>query len=230
MNFVGWRPTELALADGGRRAVRHVWCVGRNYAEHVREMGADPSSEPPIFFSKPAAALVQRDAIDYPAATEELHHEVELVAFLGGAGLGRGGRNMEVAKAPACVDAWAVGCDLTRRDVQARARREGKPWAPAKGFDQSGPVGLLATAADWQPQPEHVIELAVDGKPRQRATLGEMIWPVAELIARLSGEVTLYPGDAIFTGTPAGVGPLVPGDRVTSSIEGLPPLEFVISQ
>lgn len=223
MNEPLWQPPELMLAAGGRLAVRHAWCVGRNYAEHAREMGADPARESPIFFSKPAAALVQRDCIDYPPGTEELHHEVELVAFLG-----RGGRDLDPATAGDCVCAWAVGCDLTRRDVQARAKREGKPWALAKGFDQSGPVGPLVSAGDWQPGAARVIELAVDGELRQRATLGEMIWPVAELLARLSREVTLHPGDALFTGTPAGVGPLHVGNRVVARIDGLPGLEFSV--
>jgi len=223
MSVPVWQPTELARADGGRFALRHAWCVGRNYAEHAREMGSDPDQEPPIFFTKPAAALVQAATIDYPAATEELHHEVELVAFLG-----RGGRDLGPSEAKACVAAWAVGCDLTRRDVQARAKREGKPWALAKGFDQSGPVGLLRPAAEWSPTLECSIALTVNGELRQRARLGEMIWNVPELIARLSREVTLYPGDAVFTGTPAGVGPLSPGDRVRATIDGLPALEFGI--
>jgi len=223
MNPVDWQPAGLALVGGGRFAARHVWCVGRNYAEHAREMGSDPDHEPPIFFTKPATALVQAETIAYPAATEALHHEVELVAFLG-----RGGRDLSPDQAGRCVAAWAVGCDLTRRDVQARAKREGQPWALAKGFDQSGPLATIVPARQWTPGDDCRIELVVNGQTRQAARLGDMRWSPAALIARLSQEITLYPGDVIFTGTPAGVGPLVPGDRIAAAIDGLPELNFTI--
>jgi len=220
---VEWRPPELRLKDGRAFAPRHAWCVGRNYAEHAREMGADPALEAPLFFTKPAAALVQRESIDFPAATEELHHEIELVAVLE-----LGGRDLTPDQADAAVFGYAVGCDLTRRDVQARAKADGKPWALAKGFDQSGPLGRIVPATDWWPTPEHNISLRVNGELRQRATLAEMIWPVPELIARLSREVTLHPGDVVFTGTPAGVGPLRRGDALEGLIDGLPALHFEI--
>ena len=218
-----WQPTRLKLADGGDLAVRHAWCVGRNYAEHAREMGANPASESPLFFSKPASALVQQDQIEYPAATNELHHEAELVAILG-----RGGRNLTPEQAGQCVSAWAVGCDLTRRDVQARAKKAGHPWALSKGFDQSGPVGLPVSATEWRPEPHAYIRLSVSGALRQSATLGEMIWSVPVLLSRLSREVTLNAGDVVFTGTPAGVAALARGDRVEVEIEGLPALTFSI--
>ncbi|MCA1777954.1 MAG: fumarylacetoacetate hydrolase family protein [Xanthomonadaceae bacterium] len=218
-----WAPSRLRMLDGRRLAVRHVWCVGQNYAEHAREMGRDPERCEPVFFSKPAAALVQQAEIEYPPQTRELHHEVELVVLLA-----RGGRDLSPEQAAAGVFGYAVGCDLTRRDVQARAKAAGMPWALAKGFDQSGPVGEFVGADQWRVQPDRVIELAVNGRTRQSAVLGDLIWTVPELLARLSREVTLRPFDAVFTGTPAGVAALVPGDRVEARIEGLPSLEFLV--
>ena len=219
-----WLPPQLKLTDGSRVSVRHAWCVGRNYAEHAREMGANPDSESPLFFSKPASALVQRDQIDYPAATNELHHEAELVAILG-----CGGRNVSPEQALRCVTAWAVACDLTRRDVQARAKKAGHPWDLSKGFDQSGPVGLAMPATDWQPESDAYIRLSVNGALRQSAMLGDMIWSVPMLLSRLSEEITLHAGDVVFTGTPAGVAALQRGDRVDVEIEGLPALGFSIA-
>lgn len=220
---VDWTAPELRSTDDERFHARHAWCVGRNYAEHAREMGADPAAGSPIFFTKPGAALVQLAAIPFPAATEELHHEVELVALLG-----QGGRNLDAESALGCVIGWAVGCDLTRRDVQARAKQAGHPWALAKGFDASGPVGAWRSSASWSPDPNASIVLAVNGTMRQQAVLGDMIWSVGELLSRLSREVTLHPGDVLFTGTPAGVGALESGDRVEARIDGLPNLAFEI--
>ena len=216
-----WAPTALAGPDDVVFRPRHAWCVGRNYAEHVREMGADPKAGTPIFFSKPATALMQAAAVPFPPATEELHHEVELVALLG-----QGGRNLDAEAALDCVVGWAVGCDLTRRDVQAKAKQAGQPWALAKGFDASGPVGRWASADDWMPASTTAIQLAINGQARQQAVLGDMIWSVGALLARLSRAVTLHPGDVLFTGTPAGVGALAVGDRVEARIDGLPGLEF----
>lgn len=218
-----WRPFVLKLADGREFLPRHAWCVGRNYAEHAREMGADSDKSDPVFFSKPAAALVQAETVEWPPATEELHFEAELVVFLAG-----GGRDLSPDQAAECVFGHAAGCDLTRRDVQARAKAAGMPWALSKGFDQSGPVGPIVPADDWQPESNTGICLKVNGEIRQQATLGDMIWPVAELLARLSREVTLHPGDAVFTGTPSGVSGLAVGDRVSVEIDGLPALEFEI--
>ncbi|MDT8409399.1 MAG: fumarylacetoacetate hydrolase family protein [Wenzhouxiangellaceae bacterium] len=219
-----WQPTALKLADGRDFHVRHAWCVGRNYAEHAREMGSDPDKSDPVFFSKPASAIVQADSVEWPPATEDLHHEAELVVFLGA-----GGRDLSPAQAAACVFGHAVGCDLTRRDVQARAKAAGMPWALSKGFDQSGPVGKIVPATDWQPGDPCGIRLAVNGRLRQQAVLGDMIWPVAELLSRLSAEITLQPGDCVFTGTPSGVSALLPGDRVEVEIDGLPALRFEIA-
>lgn len=219
-----WQPTALKLADGRDFHVRHAWCVGRNYAEHAREMGSDLDESDPVFFSKPAAALVQAENVEWPPATEDLHHEAELVVFLGA-----GGRDLSPEQAADCVFGYAAGCDLTRRDVQARAKAAGMPWALSKGFDQSGPVGLIVPAVDWQPDDAGQIRLEVNGERRQKAVLGDMIWPVAELLARLSREVTLHPGDAVFTGTPSGVSGLAVGDRVHIEIDGLPALAFAIA-
>jgi len=218
-----WRPTPLKLADGREFHVRHAWCVGRNYAEHAREMGSDPDKSEPVFFSKPAAAIVQADTIEWPPATEDLHHEAELVVFLGA-----GGRDLSPQQAADCVFGYAAGCDLTRRDVQGRAKAAGMPWALSKGFDQSGPVGLIVPADEWQPDDDRKIRLQVSGERRQQAVLGDMIWPVAELLSRLSREVTLHPGDGVFTGTPAGVAGLAVGDLVKVEIDGLSALNFEI--
>ena len=211
---IDWSPSCLPVVGGGLFPVRHVWCVGRNYAEHALEMGADPEREPPVFFSKPGQSVVADRRICYPR-TDNLHHEVELVVLLG-----LGGQ----------VYGHAVGVDLTRRDVQSRAKQAGEPWELAKGFDQSGPVGEILPVGDWQPRSDCSISLEVNGQRRQGGLLGEMIWDVDELLARLSADVTLAAGDVIFTGTPAGVGPLQPGDAVRAEIQGLPPLELTISE
>ncbi len=220
-----WTPPALAVQDGSSFPARHVWCVGRNYAEHAREMGADPAAAEPIFFAKPAAALIQAEQVAYPAATAELHHEVELVVALG-----QGGRNLDVHAALDCVAFYAVGVDLTRRDVQARAKAAGHPWEMSKAFDQSAPLGLLVPAERWSPSPDALISLQVGDEQRQSAHLRDMIWSVGELLTLLSARVPLQPGDLVFTGTPAGVGALQPGDRVRAEVEGLPRLEFKIAR
>ncbi len=221
---VCWQPPELPVAGGGVFPVRQVWCVGRNYAEHAREMGVDPTRSDPVFFAKPASAVGGFREVRYPPATEDLHHEVELVVLLAG-----GGRQIPAADWPALIYGFAVGVDLTRRCAQARLKKGGQPWEMAKGFDQSGPVGMVVPVAQWQPQDDRQISLEVNGMVRQQASLGEMIWSVSELLARLSEQVSLGAGDLIFTGTPAGVGGLHRGDRVLARIDGLPPLEFSIA-
>lgn len=188
-------------------------------------MGADPKASDPIFFSKPAAAVSQQPELAWPERTGELHHEVELVVALGA-----GGRYLAAQEALGRICAWAVGVDLTRRDVQARAKAAGHPWEMSKGFDQSAPLGELLAADAWSPSPDRDIELSVNGDIRQRARLGDMIWDAGELLARLSAQVTLHAGDLVFTGTPAGVGPLAPGDRVLARIDGLPPLAFSLDR
>jgi len=207
-------PTPSLPIDGDvrRLPVRRVLCVGQNYAAHAREMGADPSKPAPFFFSKPAEGLVADGANPaYPPATANLHHEVELVVALG---------------PDARPVGWAVGVDLTRRDLQADAKAKGRPWEAAKAFDQSAPCGALSLSP---PAPDAVIELSVNGETRQSGRLSDMIWDVEGVLAQAAALWTLRPGDLIFTGTPEGVGPLNPGDRVEATIEGLPPLRFTVT-
>ncbi len=208
-----------------RFPVRRIFCVGRNYADHVKEMGGDPKSEPPIFFSKPADALVQSGAsVPYPPLTEDLHHEVELVLAIH-----RGGAGITAENALSHVYAYAVGNDLTRRDLQRLATEKRQPWDMSKGFDHSAQVGMLRPAEKFGHVETGAIWLAVNGEERQRSDVTHLIWKVPEIIATLSKAVTLAPGDLIFTGTPHGVGPLQPGDHITAGIEGLDPLEFRIA-
>ncbi len=207
---------SLPTTSGGRFPVRRVYCVGRNYAAHAREMGHDPDREPPFFFSKPASALVTDGAdTPYPPGTDRLEHEVELVVALG-----RGGSDVPVSDALDLVWGYGVGIDLTRRDLQAEAKRLGRPWDLAKGFDASAPVGALVPAAGVDPT-AGAIELRVDDVLRQSGDLADQIWSVAETVAELSRWVTLAPGDLLFTGTPEGVGPLQRGAVVAGSVRGV---------
>ncbi|HXI86620.1 MAG TPA: fumarylacetoacetate hydrolase family protein, partial [Parvularculaceae bacterium] len=196
----------------------------RNYAEHVREMGSDPKSTPPVFFTKPADAVVASGAeIPYPQATEDLHFEGELVIALKS-----GGRNISASGAEALIFGYAAGCDLTRRDLQAAAKNAGSPWDAAKGFDHSAPVGAILPAAKAGAIAGARLVLSVNGVKRQDAPLADMIWSVPEIIAALSKLFELKAGDLIFTGTPSGVGPLQAGDKVEVKIGALPPLAFGI--
>lgn len=218
-------PASLAVAGSNLRyPVHRVYCVGRNYAAHAREMGQD-EREAPFFFSKPADAPTQAEAVAYPPATAELHHEVELVVALG-----RGGCDIAEQAALEHVFGYAVGVDLTRRDLQAEAKRQGRPWDLAKGFDESAPLSEIVPAADCGHPGHGRIELSVDGQNRQRGDLAEMIWPVAAIIATLSRYFTLQPGDLVFTGTPEGVGPLAPGAVVACHIEGITAHHFTMGQ
>ncbi len=196
---------------------RRLWCVGRNYADHAREMGADPQREAPFFFAKPADALVPGGgALPYPPGTADFQHEVELVVAIG-----RGGTAIPPDAADSHVFGYAVGIDLTRRDLQLAAKRKGLPWEMGKAFDRSAPVSPLVPAQAIGHPRRGILSLAVNGQQRQRGDLADMILGVPLLIAELSRWVALAPGDLIFTGTPAGVGPLVVGDRVSASIEGV---------
>ncbi|MBS0385417.1 MAG: fumarylacetoacetate hydrolase family protein [Proteobacteria bacterium] len=227
MSFVIDPPRQPGVAVAGTNArfpVRRIFCVGRNYADHVREMGNDPKSEPPIFFTKPADAVVESGAaIAYPPLTANLHHEVELVVAVG-----KGGAGIQAAAALDYVWGYAVGVDLTRRDLQNNAKKAGQPWDAAKGFDQSAPVGALMPAGKIGHPRRGRIWLSVNGGAKQDADIADMIWSVPEIIAALSRSWALRPGDLIFTGTPAGVGPLVAGDAVACGVEGLPELGFSI--
>lgn len=219
------RVTTAVRDSEDRFPVRRIFCVGRNYADHVREMGGDPRSEPPIFFTKPADALVQGgSSVPYPPGTHNLHHEVELVVALH-----RGGTRIDAAGALAHVYGYAVGNDLTRRDLQSHARSRGQPWDMAKGFDASAQISRIHPVERFGHPSSNAIWLKVNGTQRQYSTLDQMIWSVPEIISGLSALVELQPGDLIYTGTPDGVGPLVPGDVVTAGIEGLDELEFRIA-
>ncbi|MCA3723993.1 MAG: fumarylacetoacetate hydrolase family protein [Phenylobacterium sp.] len=199
--------------------VRRVLCVGRNYAAHRREMGGD-DRDPPFFFAKPADATVPPGgAVPFPPATTNLHHEIELVVALKS-----GGSDIPVGRALEAVFGYAVGVDLTRRDLQALAKDKGQPWEAAKGFDASGPVSAIRPWSDAPPQ--GAIRLSVNGAVRQDAVVADMIWDVAEIISEASRLWTLKPGDLIFTGTPEGVGPLQRGDRIESEVEGVGSLSF----
>jgi fumarylpyruvate hydrolase len=218
-------PPSLDVEDGsGRYPVHRIYCVGRNYAEHAREMGSDPSREPPFFFSKPADALVANNAaVKYPSRTNNFHHEVELVVAIG-----RSGRDIDAGRALEHVYGYAVGNDLTRRDLQKEAKDAGKPWDISKGFDRSAPVGALRPVAGRGHIERAAIWLKVNGEFRQRSDVADMIWKVPEIIAELSAYFELQPGDLIFTGTPAGVSALKRGDRIEAGIDGLQTLTTII--
>lgn len=226
-------PAWLPIAGSNQHfAVHRIWCVGRNYAAHAREMGSDPDREPPFFFAKPNTALVhaatgaQAAVVPYPRATADLHHEVELVLALG-APL----QNASPNQAVAAIGALAVGIDLTRRDVQNDLKKRSLPWEMAKAFDHSAVCGTLqpVNAQDYFSQPRR-IGLRVNGAERQAGTTAELIWSTAELLQHLSKLVDLHAGDLVYTGTPAGVGALRAGDHVHCEAEGLPPLEIAIGQ
>ena len=214
---------EIAGSDE-RFPVHRIYCVGRNYAKHAREMGMDPDREPPFFFSKPADAVVANGTpVPYPPRTSNLHHELELVVAIG-----TGGSDIPLDSALAHVYGYAAGLDLTRRDQQFAARDQGRPWDVAKGFDHSAPVSAIRPAAEMGHLEQGAIWLEVNGETRQRANLSEMIWNVAEIVAELSTYYELRPGDLIFTGTPEGVGPLQRGDSLVGGIDGLETLRITI--
>lgn len=203
---------------------RRVYCVGRNYAEHAREMGHDPTREPPFFFLKPADVLTPSGrAVQYPPKTAELHHEIELIAAIG-----RGGAEIPQTEALCHVFGYAVGIDLTRRDLQAEAKRLSRPWEVGKVFDGAAPISAITRAEESGHPASGRIWLAVNGETRQDGDLSQMIWSVPEIVSELSTLFTLAPGDLVFTGTPAGVAPLVRGDRVTGGIDGIGSIEIEI--
>ncbi len=204
--------------------VHRIYCVGRNYAAHAKEMGSDPEREAPFFFNKPADAVVMNDAtVAYPLATNNLHHEIELVVAIG-----RGGTEIPTEVALEHVYGYAVGIDLTRRDLQLAARDKGRPWDAGKGFDRSAPITAIHRASEIGHPASGTISLEVNGEVRQTADLTQLLWSVPEIISHLSKLYTLQPGDLVFTGTPAGVGPLTPGDKVLGRVEGLDEIRLEI--
>jgi fumarylpyruvate hydrolase len=217
--FVIPPPAVIAVpvADGGAFPVRRVFCVGRNYAEHAREMGSDPDREPPFFFMKPADALLLDGAdMPYPPQSKQLHQEMELVVALG-----EGGADIAEADALRYVWGYAAGLDMTRRDLQNAAKKEGKPWDMGKGFDHSAPIGLMVPAEKVGHPTDAAIVLKVNAKVRQSSDLKHLIWSIPETIAYLSRLVALAPGDLIFSGTPAGVAAVVRGDLLEGEVAGI---------
>lgn len=219
MSFAFPPPAPPAVAIVGRTErfpVHRIYCVGRNYAAHAREMGKDPEREAPFFFTKPADAIVANGAhIPFPSRTSDLHHEIELVVAIG-----KGGANIGISQALSHVFGYAVGIDLTRRDLQAEAKDKGRPWDTAKGFDRSAPITALTPAADVTLDASK-IWLKVNGTLRQQGALADMIWSVPEIIAELSTLFELAPGDLIYTGTPAGVAAIESKDVLEGGVDGL---------
>ena len=209
--------TAVPVAGGGGFPVRRIFCVGRNYAAHAREMGSDPDREPPFFFTKPADALVTGDAdMPYPTMSSELHHEMELVVAIG-----TGGADIDAQDALKHVWGYAAGLDMTRRDLQNEAKKTGRPWDMGKAFDHSAPIGAMIPATHFPDPSAGRIELKVNGEVRQVSDLSMLIWSVAETIAYLSRLIRLAPGDLIFTGTPEGVAAVQRGDLLEGTVEGV---------
>ena len=226
-NFV-FPPAEIPSAavrgTAARYAVSRIFCVGRNYADHAREMGADPTREPPFYFTKPATALTPSGStVAYPSATSNYHYEMELVIAIGAPVF-----RVTPEAAHAAIWGYAPGLDMTRRDLQAAAKAAGKPWDTAKGFDQSAIIGEIVRVADTGLLEQGAITLAVNGVEKQHGNLADMIWTQAEIVANLSQLYHLHAGDLIYTGTPAGVGAVVPGDVITGRIEGLGEISLTI--
>jgi len=217
-------PTFLPVVGGGLFPVRRVYCVGRNYVSHIREMKEADERDPPFFFQKPRDAVVSNGAaVPYPPDTADFHYEVELVAAIGA-----DGSDIDVETALRHVWGYTVGIDMTRRDRQRNARDLQLPWEAGKSFDFSAPCGAIHPATSIGHPSAGAITLSVNGVERQRGDLKELIWSVSEIIAHLSHQYKLKVGDLIMTGTPAGVGPVVPGDRITAAIDGLKDLTFTI--
>ncbi len=231
-DFVIPPPAQAVVPVAGSARVfpvRRIYCVGRNYAAHAREMGADPTREAPFFFCKPADAVVPALpdaslALPYPTQTRDFHYEAELVVAIG-----QGGADIPVDAALAHIWGYTVGLDMTRRDRQAALKSKGHPWEAAKAFDRSAPIAPLVPVVDCGHPQAGAIWLTVNGQHRQRGDLADMIWSVAEIVARLSTLFRLEPGDLIFTGTPEGVGPVVSGDAIEAGVEGVGRLALKIA-
>ena len=226
MSYLFAPPSITALPIRGTSAlfpVHRIYCVGRNYAAHAVEMGHDPDKEPPFFFQKNPDNLVTTGRFPYPSRSTDVHHEIELVVALQ-----KGGRSIPVADALACVYGYAVGLDMTRRDLQGEAKKLGRPWEVGKAFEASAPCGALIPAAEIGHPSSGAIWLRVNGEVRQEGDLAQMIWKVPEMIAYLSELFTLAPGDLIFSGTPAGVGAVQRGDRLNGHIDAVGDLEVSV--
>ncbi len=217
-------PSLPVTGDIRRFAVNRIFCVGRNYADHAREMGHDPDREPPFFFMKPASAiLADGKDMTYPSLSNDVHHEVELVVAIA-----KGGVNIPSQNALEHIYGYGVGLDMTRRDLQGEAKKMGRPWDTGKAFDQSAPCGAITPIVQWGHPDKGSVTLLVNGEIRQEGDLNQLIWNVPDVIASLSSLFTLEPGDLIFTGTPAGVGPVKKGDVLEAKIDGLPTLNTKI--
>jgi len=211
-----------------RFPVRRVYCVGRNYVEHAKEMGFT-GREPPFFFLKPGDAVVvvpegETGTMEYPSLTKDFHHEIELVACIG-----KGGRNIKAADAKQHIYGYAVGLDMTRRDLQADMKKQGRPWCIGKGFDQSAPIGAVVPAAQAGDIENAEIWLQVNGKDRQRSSVSKLIWNIGEIIEHVSSAWELQPGDLVYTGTPEGVAAVVKGDTLVGGVTGLPELRVRVA-
>ena len=222
-------PASVPVVGRAERfAVHRIYCVGRNYAEHAREMGFT-GREPPFFFMKPADAVLpvaqgETGHLPYPTLTQDLHHEIELVVAMG-----KGGRNIAAGDAMQHIWGYAVGLDMTRRDLQAEAKKQGRPWCIAKGFDASAPIGPITPAAQAGNVQQAAIWLQVNGADRQRSNVSQLIWNIAETIEHLSQAWELRPGDLIFTGTPEGVNAVARGDVLEGGIDGLGQLRVAVA-
>ena len=227
-NYVIPQPPQAAIPVAGTDEffpVRRLWCVGRNYVEHIKEMGNDVR-EPPFFFAKPADAIVpDGGTAPYPSLTKDMHHEVELVVALKS-----GGRNIKTERALDCIYGYGVGIDLTRRDLQIASRKKERPWEVGKSFDYSAPCSAIQPAAKIGHPSKGRIWLSVNGTERQKGDLTELIWSVPEIIAKLSEQVSLGAGDIIMTGTPAGVAALSPGDKIECGVDGVGTLKVTIGK
>lgn len=226
MSYV-FEPVQTAAlpvaGSSDKYSVRRVYCVGRNYADHAREMGSDPDREPPFFFCKPndcqsIVPVAANEIVDlpYPSLTSNYHYEVELVVAIG-----KGGQNIRAKNAESHIFGYAVGLDMTRRDLQAQMREIGRPWEIGKAFDFSAPIGELHRISETGTLFDAAIELSVNGETKQSSNINHLTWSVAETIVKLSELFTLQPGDLIFTGTPEGVGAVVKGDTIRAKVEGL---------
>lgn len=219
-SYVVDAPKQPLLAVRGSSArfpVRRIYCIGRNYLAHIREMGEADERDPPIFFQKPGDAVVQQgEPMPYPSATTDFQYEAELVVAIG-----RAGQDIEVRDALDHVYGYAVGLDMTRRDIQRAAAKAGHPWENGKAFDHSAPCGEIVPVAQCGHPARGALTLSVNGQPRQATDLSQLIWSVPEIIAKLSKLYRLMPGDLVYTGTPDGVGPVEPGDEIKVAVEGV---------